>query len=224
MILHWASSGARAYWVCSSGFGLADAFVFQSGRLFGAAPGSSVAGFPIALATMAIALSLVGLLIAHFGFIPLIAKAWKVTSKYFVVTIPIFSILTVVEVMLPGILPYPSIALISSSHLTVVAMGISVAGLLLGYSLRARSLLAISRATLVCSLVAIVIAKSSLLYEQNHQDIWLSLVQDWKVRLLIRVSVLITVGLGVAIALWGANSSFGRTQKAGVGHALVFFS
>jgi len=206
-----------------SGIGLVVPFIFQSGQLFGIVSPSSVADVPIALATIALAVSLVGLLIAHFGFIPIIVTAWKATSKYLVVIIPVISLLMIVEVLLPGRLPHPSIELISSSHLTVVAIGISVAGVLLGYSLRTRSLLAISRATLVCSLIAIVIAKSSLLYDQNYQDIWLSLVQDWKVRLLIRLTALITVGLGVAIALWGASSSFGRTQKAGVGHALIFF-
>jgi hypothetical protein len=206
-----------------SGLGLADAFVFQSGQLFGVAPTSSVAIFPIAFATMAIALSLVGLLIAHFGFIPLIAKAWKAASKYSVVIIPVISLLVIVEVLQPGRLPHPSIELISSSNLTAVAVGISLAGVLLGYSLRGHSLLAISRATLVCSLVAVVLAKNSLLYDQNYQDIWLSLVQDGKIRFLIRLTALITVGLGVAIALWGASSSFGRTQKAGVGRVLVFF-
>lgn len=206
-----------------SGTGLVAPFIFQSGQIFGIAPPSSVADLPIALATIALAISLVGLLIAHFGFIPVIVTAWKATSKFLVVAIPVISLLMIVEVLFPGTLPHLSIELISSLNLTAVAVGISVTGLLLGYSLRARSLLAISRATLVCSLVAIVIAKNSLLYDQNYQDIWLPPVQDWKIRLLIRLTALITIGLGVAIALWGASSSFGRGQKAGVGHALIFF-
>jgi hypothetical protein len=216
---------------CASALGLlagvclVASFIFQSGLLFGVVSSSSVADFPIALATMALAVSLVGLLIAHFGFIPVIAKAWKITSKYLVVIIPAISLLVLVEVLLPGRLPHPSteLELILSSNLTAVAIGISVTGLILGYFLRAPTLLAVSRATLICSLVAVFINNSSLLYDQNYQDVWLPLVQDWKIRLLIRLAVLITVGLGVAIALGGASSSFGRAQNAGVGHVLIFF-
>jgi hypothetical protein len=95
-------------------------------------------------------------------------------------------------------------------------------GLVLGYFLLAPLLLAICRGTLTCSLVAVLIAISPALFDQNDREIWLSLVQDWKIRVLIRLAVLMMIGGGVAIAMCGAKRSFG-SRKASFRRALAFY-
>ena len=198
------------------GVGLVVLAVFQPGRLFGILSSDSISELMMALAAVALSVSLIGLFAVHFGRAAALVAAWRAMLKYTPVAIVVVAVLVMLEVSLPGVSG-------PSSKLVAIAIAMSSIGLLLGYFLPAPSLLTICRGTLTCSLVALLIARSPALFDQNYREIWLSPVQDWKIRVLIRFAMLMMIGGGVAIAVCGANKSFGSMWKAGFRHALAFF-
>jgi hypothetical protein len=156
--------------------------------------------------------------------------------------------LVVFEIFQPGllfgVLPARSVAR-SNGELAVLAMSLSLSGLmspstystsnltlaltvvaatmiLFSYFV-APSLLPVCRGTLTCSLAAIVLITSPALFNQSYSEIWLLPVQEWKVRIVIRVATLMSFGAGLGIALCGASRSFGLVQKASFRRALAFF-
>ena len=198
------------------GIGLVVLSVFQPGRPFGVSPYDSISEWATVLVAAALSVSLLGLFAIHSGKDAALLAAWRTMSKYTPAAILVASALVMFQVSLPGVSN-------PSSKLVAIAIAMSGIGLLLGYFLPAPSLLTICRGTLTCSLVTFLIVRSPALFDQDYSAIWLSPVQDLRIRFLIRLAMLLMMGGGVAIAVCGANKSFGSTWKAAFRHALAFF-
>ena len=217
----WSAGGLALFF----GVDLVVLTLFLPGPAFGIPSAGPISKFVTALAAVGLSASLMGLFAARFGRGGMLVATWRMILKYAPAVILVASVVVMLEVSLPGRLLHPLTYLISiqSSQLIAIAVAMSGVGLALGYFLPAPLLLTICRGTLTCSLVALLIAKSPALFDQDFSEIWLSLVQDSKIRVLIRLAMLLVIGGGIAIAVYGATKSFGSAWAPGFRRALAFF-
>ncbi|WPO44276.1 hypothetical protein [Tardiphaga sp. 42S5] len=104
--------------------------------------------------------------------------------------------------------------------LVLVLMG---AGLALGH-LASPSLLPVVRGAMTSVLIAILIARSYRMFDQNYSDVWLMVYQNAEMRMLVRVAILLAAAAGIAFAVMGARQSFGGAWKTFIGRSLVLFT
>ncbi|MEH2483544.1 hypothetical protein V1282_006901 [Nitrobacteraceae bacterium AZCC 2146] len=84
--------------------------------------------------------------------------------------------------------------------------------------------MAVCRGILAIAFGALFVAKSYLLFDQTYSEIWLPLVESWKVRLVLRAATIIAFVASAGIAAFGATASFGHEGKLFVRRALAFLA
>jgi hypothetical protein len=82
--------------------------------------------------------------------------------------------------------------------------------------------MAACRGVLTIALGTVLVIKSHVLFDQAYGDMWMSLYQDWKIRLILRGATIIAFVVAPSIAAFGASASFGLGKKSSVRRALVF--
>jgi hypothetical protein len=135
------------------------------------------------------------------------------------------SILAFKAIMEPGAL-FGVVADRAPSMLWMALSEIAIAGsmtsLVFGHFSRRPSLIATSRGVLTIALCAVLIGKSPLLFDQTYSPIWEPLFHNWKVRVVFRLATIAVLTASVAIAVFGAERSFGTAAKVGILRASVF--
>ena len=194
--------------------------IVRPGRIFGIDRATS-SGSELWAALFAVAASPTAALFAGYVYEPAMPAAICRSIWKFSPVIIVIAIMLVIFEISPGwfferTVNWESWPAVSA----VVAIGISAAALLVG-SLGASSFIQVGRGGLACSLITIMISESYRLFEQSDADIWLLPFGDWKVRVVLRVTLLLASGGGIAIAVCGAKRSFGLLARAGVGRTLV---
>jgi hypothetical protein len=107
-----------------------------------------------------------------------------------------------------------------------IVLGIAIAGSLAllvfaGWSDRP-FWMATCRGVLTTALGAVLVFNSHVLFDQVYSEIWTSLYQDWKVRLILRSATIIAFVVAASVAIFGASACFGPEKKSSVWRALVF--
>jgi hypothetical protein len=205
-----------------SGIFLVTFAMFRPGRLFGimlAAPIWDPTW--VFLTTMNV--SLIVLFLAYFYRVPS-KRSLKQhgLALLFLLTI-IGTAFVIFEVPLAQLLPGMLSTISEVSQLDMLALSLSIAGLVLSCFF-STSLFPVVRCTLACTLIALVLAENPALFNQGYSDVWLPLVQDGKVRIVVRAAAFLAASAGIAFAFFGARRSFGPVWKTAIGRALVSFA
>ncbi|GLR95961.1 hypothetical protein GCM10007858_35980 [Bradyrhizobium liaoningense] len=202
-----------------SGIFLVTFAMFRPGRLFGIKLAAPIWDLTwVFLTTMNV--SLIVLFLAYFCRVPSIRSLKQYgLSLLFLLTI-IGTAFAIFEVPLAQ-------RMLSTTNevlrLDTLALSVSIAGLVLSCFF-SPSLFPVVRCTLACTLIALVLAENPALFNQGYSDVWLPLVQDGKVRMVVRAAALLAASAGIAFAFFGARRSFGSVWKIAIGRALVMFA
>jgi hypothetical protein len=205
----------------SAGVCLVVLEMLKSGLLFGI-PVTSPVSYPRWILVAAMNTSLVALFAGYFFGPSAVRVPTPPTSIFFLLLTVVCTALVIFEVPLPSLIGRMTVRPDLTMTLGLIAMSLSGAVLAVGYFV-IPSLLPVLRGTIACVLISFIVAKSPLLFDQNYSDIWLTLFENSRVRIVVRIAALIAAGTGISVAFFGARRSFGPSWRAAIGRAMALF-
>jgi hypothetical protein len=135
------------------------------------------------------------------------------------------AVLALLALMLPGALfglaPNRKLEIIEAIALEI-ATGGSLSLLVFASWANRPLLMSTCRGILATTLGALLIVKSHVLFDQNYNDIWKLLYEDWNLRLVLRCATILAFVGAAVIAVSGASASFGPEKKSSVQRVLIF--